>query len=68
MNKLIEYNLVCEVGRMDAPGKPILFGTSEDFLRSFGISSLEDLPAVKPEKLQDFQQEAEEEAQLQIDV
>ena len=68
VNKLIEYNLVCEVGRMDAPGKPILFGTSEDFLRSFGISSLDDLPAVKPEKLQDFKQEAEEEVQLQIEV
>ncbi len=68
VNKLIEYNLVCEVGRMDAPGKPILFGTSEDFLRSFGISSLDDLPAMKPEKLQDFKQEAEEEVQLQIDI
>lgn len=68
VNKLIEYNLVSEVGRMEAPGKPILFGTSEDFLRSFGISSLDDLPAVKPEKLQDFKQEAEEEAQLQIEI
>lgn len=68
VNKLIEYNLVSEVGRMDAPGRPILFGTSEDFLRSFGISSLEDLPEVKPEKLQDFKHEAEEEAQLQIDI
>lgn len=68
VNKLIEYNLITEVGRMDAPGKPILFGTSEDFLRSFGISSLEDLPAVKPEKVADFKLEAEEEVQLQIDV
>ena len=68
VNKLIEYHLVCEVGRMDAPGKPILFGTSEDFLRSFGIRSLEDLPAVALDKIQDFKHEAEEEAQLQIDV
>lgn len=68
VNKLIEYNLVCEVGRMDAPGKPILFGTSEEFLRNFGIRSLDDLPAVDVEKLQDFKKEAEEEAQMQIDV
>lgn len=68
VNKLIEYNLVSEVGRMDAPGKPILFGTSEEFLRCFGIRSLEDLPIVQPEKIQDFKEEAEEEAQLQINI
>lgn len=69
VNKLIEYNLVCEVGRMDAPGKPILFGTSEEFLRSFGIRSLDDLPVMKQDKLQDFKQEAEQEVQaLEVTV
>lgn len=68
VNKLIEYNLVCEVGRMDAPGRPILFGTTEDFLRSFGIQSLEDLPIVNPEKIEDFKLEAEEEIQLKLDI
>ena len=34
VNKLVEYGLVEEVGRLDAPGKPILFGTTEEFLRS----------------------------------
>ena len=33
VNKLVEYDLACEVGRLDAPGKPILFGTTEEFLR-----------------------------------
>ena len=33
VNKLVEYNLACEVGRLDAPGRPILFGTTEEFLR-----------------------------------
>lgn len=66
VNKLIEYNLACEVGRMDAPGRPILFGTTEDFLRSFGVSSLEELPVVNPEKLADFKLEAEEEVQLTL--
>lgn len=68
VNKLIEYNLACEVGRMDAPGRPILFGTTEEFLRSFGIASLEDLPIVNPEKLEDFKLEAEEEIQLTLDI
>lgn len=68
VNKLVEYNLVCEVGRLDAPGRPILFATTEEFLRSFGITSLEDLPVVNPEKVEDFKLEAEEEIQLTLDI
>jgi segregation and condensation protein B len=40
VNKLVEYGLVEEKGRLDAPGKPILFGTSEDFLRRYGFRNL----------------------------
>lgn len=68
VNKLVEYNLACEVGRLDAPGRPILFGTTEDFLRNFGIQSLEDLPMVNPEKVEDFKLEVEEEIQLKLDL
>ncbi|ROR22339.1 segregation and condensation protein B [Mobilisporobacter senegalensis] len=68
VNKLIEYNLVCEVGRMDAPGRPLVFGTTEEFLRYFGIESLEDLPIINPEKVEDFKIEAEEEIQLKLDL
>ena len=68
VNKLIEYNLVCEVGRLDAPGRPILFGTTEDFLRAFGVHSIEDLPSVNPEQMEDFKAQAEEEAQLKLEV
>nr|WP_303180647.1 SMC-Scp complex subunit ScpB [Lachnoclostridium phocaeense] len=68
VNKLVEYDLVCEVGRLDAPGKPILFGTTEEFLRRFSIHSLEDLPGLNPEQLENFKHEAEEEAQLKLDV
>lgn len=50
VNKLIEYNLVRELGRMDAPGRPILFGTTEEFLRHFELSSLEQLPQVGEEE------------------
>ncbi|MBE5039319.1 SMC-Scp complex subunit ScpB [Ructibacterium gallinarum] len=44
VNRLVERNLVEEVGRLDAPGRPILFGTTQEFLRCFGIASLSDLP------------------------
>lgn len=68
VNKLIEYQLVCEVGRLDAPGRPLLFGTTEEFLRNFGIKSLEELPVLNEEKKEDFKQEAEEEIQLSLDL
>jgi segregation and condensation protein B len=68
VNKLVEYNLVCEAGRLDAPGKPILFGTTEEFLRYFGVQSLDNLPVLNPEKVEDFKQEAEEEIQLKLDI
>lgn len=68
VNKLIEYNLICEMGRMDAPGRPILFGTTEEFLRSFGLQSLESLPVMNPEKIEDFKLEAEEEMQMKLDI
>ncbi len=68
VNRLVEYNLVCEVGRMDAPGKPILFGTTEEFLRRFSIQSLEELPSMNPEQLENFKTEAEEEAQLKLNI
>ena len=68
VNRLVEYNLVCEVGRMDAPGRPMLFVTTEDFLRAFGVQSVEDLPVVNPEMVEEFKAEAEEEIQLKLDV
>ena len=68
VNKLIEYGLVREVGRLDAPGRPILFGTTEEFLRNFGVQGLDDLPEIDPVQMEDFKAEAEEEIQLQLDV
>ena len=49
INKLVEYDLVKELGRMDAPGRPVLFGTTEGFLRSFGLKSPEELPVPDPD-------------------
>ena len=64
----MEYNLVQELGRLDAPGRPILFGTAEEFLRNFGVQSTEDLLTISPVELEDFKAEAEEEIQLQLDL
>ena len=68
VSKLVEYNLVCEKGRLDAPGKPILFGTTEEFLRRFDIRSVDDLPSLNPEQVESFKEEAEEEVQLKLDI
>ena len=68
VNKLIEYNLICELGRLDAPGRPILFGTTEEFLRRFSVHSLDELPSLNPEQMASFKSEAEEEVQLKLNV
>ena len=68
INKLMEYELVRELGRLDAPGRPILLGTTEEFLRCFGVQGLEELPSVDPVRLEDFKAEAEEEIQLRLDI
>lgn len=68
INKLLEYNLITELGRLDAPGRPLLFGTTEQFLRSFGVKSLEELPELNPVQMEEFKQQAEQEAQLQLNI
>ena len=67
VNKLIEFDLVMELGRLDAPGRPLLFGTTEQFLRSFGVKSLEELPRLNDGKLEEFRAEAEAEARLSLE-
>lgn len=68
INRLIEFGLIAEVGRMDAPGKPLLFGTTEEFLRSFGVKSLEELPELSAVQMEEFKQQAEQEAGVQLDI
>ncbi len=46
VNSLVEKNLLEEAGRLDVPGRPIAYKTTAAFLRSFQLSSLDDLPAV----------------------
>lgn len=68
INKLLEYDLITELGRLDAPGRPLLFGTTEQFLRCFGVKSLEELPELNPVQIEEFKQQAEAEVQMQLDV
>lgn len=63
VNRLIERNFIEEKGRLDAPGRPILFGTTQHFLRIFGISELEDLP-----DFDSLGQTAEEGEQLEMEA
>ncbi len=62
VNKLLEYDLITELGRLDAPGRPLLFGTTEQFLRCFGVRSLEELPELSAMQVEEFKQQAEAEA------
>ncbi len=68
INKLVEYKLIAEVGRLDAAGRPILFGTTEDFMRSFGVTSMDELPTITPDKIEDFRREAMEEANIHVET
>ena len=68
VNKLVEYNLVCELGRLDAPGRPLLFGTTEELLRSFGVHSIDELPTLNQVQIEEFKQEAEEEMKVKLDI
>ena len=68
VNRLLDFELITEVGRKDAPGRPILFGTTEQFLRSFGVKSLTELPELNPDRMAQFREEAEKEVQLKLDI
>lgn len=48
INALLERGLIEEQGRKEAPGRPVLFGTTEDFLIHFGLNDLSELPDLPP--------------------
>ena len=61
VNRLIDVGLVEEKGRLATPGRPIILGTTDEFLRRFGLSSKEDLPDIATEQVESFKLEAEKE-------
>lgn len=46
LNNLMERELICEMGRKEGPGRPILYGVTEKFLLHFGLKSLDELPPI----------------------
>lgn len=50
LQKLLTFSLIKEAGRLDAPGRPITYKTTPQFLQHFGISSLKDLPALRQDE------------------
>jgi segregation and condensation protein B len=64
INRLIEYNLICEAGRLNTIGRPILFQTTEEFLRSFGVEHMSDLPSLDPSLLEECKKDEMEKAEM----
>ena len=65
MGLLVERELIEECGRLAVPGRPVLFRTTRNFLRSFGLSSLEELPELPASALEDGQISMEMQAQME---
>lgn len=67
VNKLVEFGLVEEKGRLSVPGRPILFGITDEFLKYFGYESIEGMPK-KPEPNEQMKLEAITEADKRLPV
>lgn len=66
MNNLLDRGLITSTGRLDVPGRPMLYGTTSDFLRCFGINDLDSLPKTSDELIEVFEGvKAQEEAEIQ---
>lgn len=68
ISRLLEYGLIEEVGRLNVIGRPILFGTTNDFLRHFGFRNLDEMPKVKEELLEKFKEEVKQEINYYEDL
>ena len=54
--KLLEYNLIEEAGKLDAPGRPTMYKTTSNFLKMFGLTNLEELPELPRYKIDENEQ------------
>ncbi|MBR2290449.1 MAG: SMC-Scp complex subunit ScpB [Clostridia bacterium] len=54
--KLLEYNMIEEAGKLDAPGKPVIYKVTSEFMKMFGIASLDDLPELPRYKIDENEQ------------
>jgi segregation and condensation protein B len=63
LKSLLSKGVIEEIGRAESPGRPILYGTTPEFLQYFGLESLDDLP---PLNLGDVDQDSEQNGQIEI--
>lgn len=78
MYKLLEYNLIENVGKADLPGRPSMYSVTKEFMKMFGLTSLDELPELPRYKLDENRQivideileapmpEREEESRIEI--
>lgn len=66
LNKLLEYNLVEEAGKMNVPGRPMMYRTTDEFLKMFGYTSLKDLPEL-PDLRESVNEDKQYENQTKIE-
>ena len=62
----MDYDLIEEIGILAAPGRPVLYATTEEVLRCFGVSSVAELPQAAPEQIMEFKEEAESEIPVTV--
>jgi segregation and condensation protein B len=68
VTSLIEKELLEEAGRLELPGRPIAYRTSDNFLRCFGLENLDQLPSIDPEEEQSEPEALEEDGQLDFSM
>ena len=67
IQRLIERDLIKEIGRLDVPGRPILYGTTEEFLRQFELKDLQGLPSLDLFGQEDFQENEIQENEVETE-
>ncbi len=68
IGSLLERSLIESKGRLDAPGRPMLYGTTPDFLRCFGLSSIADLPGVSSDEAAEILAKLGRQMQMDVDM
>jgi segregation and condensation protein B len=67
IQRLLEKDLIKEIGRLEVPGRPILYGTSEEFLRQFGLQDLKELPSLDLFSFDNTIEEIDESSEIEQD-
>jgi segregation and condensation protein B len=66
LKTLLTKKLICIKGRDDGPGRPLLYGTTDDFLKAFGLGKISEMPKLK--EISDLTDEGMTENEMQVDI